>query len=57
MECKFNLLNNVPISKCELIDTLWNVNAGMAILAPKLTLELIDTLWNVNYLDPLICVI
>ena len=32
----------------ELIDTLWNVNAGSCKVSYDFGDELIDTLWNVN---------
>ena len=33
---------------CELIDTLWNVNASSNLDIAQVMAELIDTLWNVN---------
>ena len=34
--------------KCELIDTLWNVNLVTMYYEDGKFVELIDTLWNVN---------
>ena len=47
MECKYFCRRGVRIPILELIDTLWNVNENVPLLAPVLS-ELIDTLWNVN---------
>ena len=33
---------------CELIDTQWNVNIGLGLMAITMGIELIDTQWNVN---------
>ena len=48
MECKLFSVHIFTQGKCELIDTLWNVNATPGSLVLDWNLELIDTVWNVN---------
>ena len=49
MECKLFSVHIFTQGKCELIDTLWNVNISLKMFKNPLPAELIDTLWNVNY--------
>ena len=48
VECKFVHFYNFFQHTLELIETLWNVNVAVRILAITSPSELIETLWNVN---------
>ena len=48
MECKLLIKSGLETNKCELIDTLWNVNKTIKYYRQEGFYELIDTLWNVN---------
>ena len=45
----YNILQLLPKSFFELIDTLWNVNKDGPEVYQCKRMELIDTLWNVNF--------